>query len=206
MFPGDAHEVANSGFGIFSPVGLNVGELHVHEFSVEAGQEGHQEILLTLYPEVVVCVVESPSIGATLSEHEEILSTGNEAQGYESSEEDKSMSASHTEMFVVGTDLLGTPQLRISADFVDDSEENGFVGFVKRVYVGSLSGSLDGGCLGSCVCDFLFEGFEIGSVAFGELREGPLGDGFGGGKGEARDIFAYHLDSNIKLNIFFNSG
>lgn len=79
LFLGSAHKVADSSLGIFSPIGLDVSNLHGQEFSVESVKERHQEVLFALNPEVVVCIVESPSVGSGLSEHEEIFGTCDKA-------------------------------------------------------------------------------------------------------------------------------
>lgn len=63
LFLGSAHQVADADFGVFGPIGLYVGQLEVEQFPVEAGEEGQQEVLFALQPEVAVCEVESPSPG-----------------------------------------------------------------------------------------------------------------------------------------------
>lgn len=74
LFLGSAHEVADADFGVLGPVGLHVAQLQVQQLAVEAGQEGQQEVLLALQPEVAVCEVEGPRPGGRLREHEEVLS------------------------------------------------------------------------------------------------------------------------------------
>jgi hypothetical protein len=61
---GSRHEVPHSHFGVLGPVGFDVGEFQVEEFAVEAGEEGEEEVLFALQPEVVVGEVEGPCVGA----------------------------------------------------------------------------------------------------------------------------------------------
>ena len=63
---------------------------------------------------------------------------------------------------------------------------------MERVYVCSLSGSFDGFSLIAGGTDFLFELFDVSSVALVELDESFLGDCLFSGKSEARDTPAYH--------------
>ena len=133
-----AHQIADSGLGVLGPVGLDVGDFHGHQFSVEAGEEGHQEELFTFHPEVAVCEVESPGIGSALPEHEEIFSAGDEAESNESSHEDEGLPPGHTEVLVVRADLFGTSEVTVGANGVGDTKEDGFGGLVEGVDVGSL--------------------------------------------------------------------
>lgn len=63
LFLGSAHQVADAHLGVLGPVGLHVGQLEVEQFPVEASEEGQQEVLLALQPEIAVSEVESPSPG-----------------------------------------------------------------------------------------------------------------------------------------------
>lgn len=171
-----AHQISDSSFGVLSPIGFDVGDLHVEEFLVESVQEGHQEVLLSFNPEVVVGEVECPGVGPGLPKHEEIFSTRNEAQGNESSQEDKGLSPRHAEMFVVGADLFGSPEFGIGADGVGDTEEDWFVLLVERMDVSSLRRSLDRIGSESTLSDFFLESFDIGSISISEDSEGALGD------------------------------
>ena len=85
LFLGSAHEISDSGFSIFCPVGFDVLYFHREQFSVEPMQVGHQEVFFALDPEVVVGEVKSPGVGSSLRKHEEIFSTRDETQGNESS-------------------------------------------------------------------------------------------------------------------------
>ena len=169
-----AHQIADSGFGVLGPVGLDVGYFHCHQFSVEAGEEGHQEELFTFHPEVAVGEVESPGVGSALPEHEEIFSAGDEAEGDESSHEDEGLPSGHTEVLVVRADLFGTSEFAVGANGVGDTEEDGFGGFMKGVNVGSLCGSFESLPLLSSFAYFLFEGLYISSVSLGEDTESTL--------------------------------
>ena len=172
LFFGSAHQIANSGFCILSPIGLDVGDFHGEEFSVEAVEERHEEILFALDPEVAVSIVESPGIGASLSKHEEIFSTGDKTHGDESSEEDKGMSTGHAEMFIVRTDLFRTAEFGFGACSVGDSEKDGLEAFVERVDIGSLGGFFDGFCLFGSISYSFFESLDIGFVSLREYFEG----------------------------------
>lgn len=75
------HQIADTRLSVLSPIGLDVGSLHGEKLPVEAGEEGHEEELLALDPEVVVGVIESPGVGTGLPEHEEVFGAGDEAEG-----------------------------------------------------------------------------------------------------------------------------
>lgn len=80
-----AHQITDSCLGVFCPVGLDVGDLHVQQFSIESAEERHQEVFLTLNPEVVVGEVESPGVCARLSKHKEVFSTSDKPERNQSS-------------------------------------------------------------------------------------------------------------------------
>jgi hypothetical protein len=101
---GSGHQISNSDFSVLGPVGLNVGQLEVEQLTVESGEEGQQEVLFTLEPEVTVCEIESPSPSGALSEHEEIFSAGNKSKDTKASQKDKRLTSGEAEMFVVGGD------------------------------------------------------------------------------------------------------
>ena len=176
LFFSGAHQIADSGLGVLGPVGLDVGDFHCHQFSVEAVEEGHQEELFAFHPEVAVCEVESPGVGSALPEHEEIFSAGDEAESDQSSHEDEGLPPGHTEVFVVRADLFGTSEVAVGANGVGDTEEYGFGGLVEGVNVGSLGGSFEALSLLSSFAYFLFEGLYIGSVSLGEDAESALGN------------------------------
>lgn len=102
------HEIADSDFGIFGPVRLDVADFEVEELFVEAAEEGEEEELLPLEPEVAVCEVKGPGPGRRLREHEEVLGAGDESEGCESSHEEKGLSTSEAEMLIVGGYLFRT--------------------------------------------------------------------------------------------------
>jgi hypothetical protein len=81
LFLSSGHEVADTSLSVFSPVGFDVGEFHTKKFTIEAGEEGHEEVLLAFHPEIVVSVVESPGVSTAFSEHEEIFSACDKAKG-----------------------------------------------------------------------------------------------------------------------------
>lgn len=106
LFLGSGHEVAHAHLGIFRPVGFNIDEFVVEQLAVEAGEEGQQEVLLSLHPEVGVGEVEGPRPGRALGEHEEVFGGGDEAHHAQPAQEDQGLPAGEAEVLVVGGDGL----------------------------------------------------------------------------------------------------
>jgi len=79
LFLGYTHQIADSGFSVFSPIGLNIEHLVGEDFAIESVEERHKEILLALKPNVVISEIEAPSPSASLCEHEEIISICNKS-------------------------------------------------------------------------------------------------------------------------------
>ena len=171
---GNAHQVANSCFSVFSPIGLNVGHFETEEFTIESVEERHKEVLFTFEPNVVVSEVETPSPSSSLSKHEEIGSIRDKAKSDQSSNENQSLSSGKTKVLVMSTDLFWTTKLITGSDCCSNAGEDGFVCGMEGVYVCSLSGSLDGFSLIGGRADFLFELLKVGIVAFIELDKSFL--------------------------------
>lgn len=90
-------------------------------------KEGHQEVLFTLKPDVVVSEVETPSPSAGLGEHEEIGSVCDEPKSDESSDENQSLSSGKAEVLVMGTDLFWAAKLVAGGDGGGYAGEDWFV-------------------------------------------------------------------------------
>ena len=110
------HQITDTNFSVFGPVSLDIGGFHCEELSVKAGKEGHEEVLFAFNPKVVVSIVKSPGVGTSLTEHKEVFSTCDKAKSDQSSHENQGMPSSHTEVFVVRTDLFLAIKLMASFD------------------------------------------------------------------------------------------
>lgn len=171
---GGAHEVADAHLGVLGPVGLDVGELEVEQLAVEAREEGQQEVLLALQPEVAVGEVEGPRPGARLREHEEVLGARDEPQHAQSAQEDQRLPAREAEVLVVRRDRFGAAQLGLRLEGLSHAGDDALVGVVIGVDVGAEGGALEGLALARAARHPLLELLDVGCVALAELGEGLL--------------------------------
>jgi hypothetical protein len=127
LFFGDTHQITDSCFSIFSPVGLDIDHLESEEFTIESVEERQKEVLLTLEPNVVVSEVEAPCPSSSLSEHEEIGSVCDESKSDQTSDKNQSLSSGKTEVLVMSTDLFWTTKLVTSRDCCGNAGESWFI-------------------------------------------------------------------------------
>lgn len=125
LFLGSAHKVAYASLSVLGPVGLDVGELHAHEFLVESVEEGQEEVLLTLHPEVTISEIEGPGPCGALGKHEEVLSRSNEPKYGQPSQKDQCLSSRKTEVLIMRADLFGTAQFGVGAEGAGHSQKHG---------------------------------------------------------------------------------
>ena len=108
---GLGHQVADSDFHILGPVSLDVFEFQAKELSIEPGQHGCQEELLSFEVEVVDGKEERPDVGGAFCNGGEIRGGGDESESEPSSEEDEGLSSGVREVLVVGRYLFCAQQI-----------------------------------------------------------------------------------------------
>ena len=143
LWLGQSHQVSASSLNIFTVVSFKIGQFHNWNFSIESGEHGHQEVLLTFSVEVQIREQEDPCLSWGLSEHENIFGWGHESQEEKSCPEGQSVSSGKTEVLIVSWYLLWACYFVHCFEPFHGRRVDWVMLIVERMYVWFLSWSLN---------------------------------------------------------------